>query len=80
MIRVFYEAECSFSSRPTPEIIAQKLYYLKYCLANSLSVFLANLYILNYPISNILYFTVRLVAYQQGSGLSVPSRGYVTSL
>ena len=43
-----------------PEIITQKLYYLQYCLANSLCILLASSYLLNLPISINLCISTRL--------------------
>ena len=47
----FVVGDCFFvPSCPDHEIITQKLYYLSYCLANHLSVLLANPYIFGSPI------------------------------
>ena len=62
-----------FPATQTPEIITQKLYYLNHCLANYLSMFLASSFIFGLPISIILYFTMRLMAYWQGSSCRLAS-------
>ena len=58
---------------PDHEIITQKLYYLNHCLDNHLSVLLASSYTFGQPISIILYFTMRLVTYQQSSSQQLVS-------
>ena len=71
-----------FLASQTPKIITQKLCYLQNCLANSLSVLLASSYIYNDPISIVLYFTMRLMAYWQDSSwqlMSFPSGSYLVS-
>ena len=44
---VLVEAACMFLAAQTQNKHTEKIYYLQYCLANSLSVFLARSYILN---------------------------------
>ena len=56
---VLVEAACMFLAAQTQNKHTEKIYYLQYCLANSLSVFLARSYILNKPISINLCTTVR---------------------
>ena len=58
----------------TPEIFTQKPYYLQYCLANSLSIFLANSYpkLTHVAVAYLLKFWRLSLAGLHGFSLTLP--------